>query len=96
MVQELVGYNTATQLVEFHRSTLFIYHNFYDWLWKDIRDKRFNLSKNGTVLEVKSASNLKKLLIIGDFVVTATLAPFWIVLSSDSAASQEAPCYPSV
>jgi hypothetical protein len=36
------------------------------------------------------------LLIIGDFVVTATLASSWIVFSSDSAAKQEAPCYPSV
>jgi hypothetical protein len=33
---------------------------------------------------------------MGDFIVTATLVSSWIVLSSDSAASQEAPCYPSV
>lgn len=46
--------------------------------------------------KLKSASKLKKLLIIGDFVVTATLASSWIVFSSDSAASQEALCNPSV
>ena len=34
------------------------------------------------------------MLIIGDFVVTDTLASSWIVLSSDSAASQDSTSYP--